>query len=596
MDANSVVRDWPAVVPPPSPRSPQDDGAWLRDLTLVKPRGVYDGATEIAGPLTEPDGRVGFRDVLSRRQKVTATLLIALNVAAAAGFVGWLAEPAHLPAARFGGHPAAVAGAAAFGLLVLLELIRLVQGATLWVFTMRAKDPVPVAAPPGLRVAVLTTIVPGKEPLDLVVRTLAAMRRIRYSGQVDVWILDEGDDVEVRRAAARLGVRHFSRKGRPEYNQPSGEFKARTKAGNHNAWRAEHEHSYDVVAQMDPDHVPHPEFLERTLGYFTDPDVAFVVAPQVYGNLHEGFVQHAAATQAYFFHGVIQRGGNGMHAPLLIGTNHLYRTGAWRQIGGYQDSVIEDHLTAMRVYAAVNTATGNRYRGVYTPDILSVGEGPGSWTDFFNQQKRWAYGIWEILLRHTPRVFPRLAGRQRLAFGLLQIFYPSVAVVWLLGTLLTLSSVTTGVATVSVPGRTWLALWAFSMASSVSLFLWLRRFNLVEHERREWGIAGMAMLAATIPVYAAAAFTALARRPLAYAVTAKGNLSSPDRLRTFRAHLAWAGLAIGGIGTALAMHRDAPAILSWLSVTSAVTLAPAAGHLVSRLRRRGAGAGAAVGS
>jgi cellulose synthase/poly-beta-1,6-N-acetylglucosamine synthase-like glycosyltransferase len=36
---------------------------------------------------------------------------------------------------------------------------------------------------------------------------------------------------------------------------------------------------------MDPDHVPRKNFLMRTLGYFKDQDVAFVVAPQVYGNI-----------------------------------------------------------------------------------------------------------------------------------------------------------------------------------------------------------------------------------------------------------------------------------------------------------------------
>src|SRR5262249_59601927 len=114
------------------------------------------------------------------------------------------------------------------------------------------------APPIGWRVAVLTTIVPGKEPLELVERTLRRMRRIAYCGRVDVWILDEGDDPGVRAMAQRLGVRHFSRKGRPEYNQASGEFRARSKAGNHNAWRAEHEHRYDAVAQIDPRHVPPP--------------------------------------------------------------------------------------------------------------------------------------------------------------------------------------------------------------------------------------------------------------------------------------------------------------------------------------------------
>src|SRR5439155_19877089 len=160
-----------------------------------------------------------------------------------------------------------------------------------------AKDPVPVDPPIGWRIALLTTIVPSKEPIEIVERSLRRMRRVAYCGQVDVWILDEGDDPEVKAMAARLGVHHFSRKGRPEYNQPAGQFRARCKAGNHNAWRVEHEHEYDVVAQMDPDHVPLPCFLERTLGFFRDPDVAFVVAPQVCGNAYDDWIAQGASVQ-----------------------------------------------------------------------------------------------------------------------------------------------------------------------------------------------------------------------------------------------------------------------------------------------------------
>jgi cellulose synthase (UDP-forming) len=527
---------------------------------------------------------IRYRPTLGRRERVVAGSLVALNVAAGLVFIGWLARPAHLPTGQ-GPGVLAVLSIVAFGLLLVLELVRLLQCATLWVFTLRAKDPVPVRAASGLRVAVLTTIVPRKEPLDLVAGTLEAMRRIRHEGVLDVWILDEGDDPEVRRTAARLGVRHFSRKNQSRYNQKAGPFKARTKAGNHNAWRAEFEHGYDVVAQMDPDHVPHPDFLVRTLGYFSDPDVAFVVAPQVYGNLHDGYVQHASATQAYLFHGVIQRGGNGLGAPLLIGTNHLYRPTAWRETGGYQDSIIEDHLTAMAVFATTNPATGNRYRGVYTPDVLAVGEGPTSWTDYFNQQKRWAYGIWEILVSHSPRMLPALDRGQRWAFALLQSFYPSTAAVFVLGNLLSLFTVVTGAATTRLDVGTYFLLWVPTVLTSLGLFLWLRRFNLVAHERREWGVRGMTMLVATVPVYVTAAITALARRPLAYAVTAKGDLATPDRLRTFRPHLVWATVTLMGLAVGLVSATPPPPVLGWLALTLVSVLAPVAVHLVGCARR-----------
>ena len=180
-----------------------------------------------------------------------------------------------------------MSGYLALFMVVGVEVIRVLQTSSLWVFAAAAEDPIPMAPEPGTRVAVLTTIVPAKEPLGLVLNTLRAMKRLVHDGPVDVWLLDEGNDPDVRKAVEEIGVKHFSRKGVDRWNTESGAFRAKTKAGNHNAWRDAHESQYEVVAQMDPDHVPQPDFLTRTIGYFRDPDVAFVVAPQVYGNSNE---------------------------------------------------------------------------------------------------------------------------------------------------------------------------------------------------------------------------------------------------------------------------------------------------------------------
>ncbi|MGA4540158.1 glycosyltransferase family 2 protein [Uniformispora flossi] len=540
---------------------------------------AYVACADTSGPLRPvPDGdyRVEYRRTASTGAKIVLTVLVLVNAAAAVAFIGWLLLPEHVPGPGVrwsdGGRLAVARGA--FCVVVLVELIRLVQSAAVWLFAFRARDPIPVEPPSGLRVAVLTTIVPAKEPIAIVERTLLAMKEIEYDGTVDVWILDEGDDPAVKAMAARIGVRHFSRKGRPEYNQAEGEFRAKTKSGNHNSWRAEHERDYDVVAQMDPDHVPLTCFLRRTLGYFRDPDTAFVVAPQVYGNMYDNWVAHGASVQQYLFSGLVERGGNGMDAPLLIGTNHLYRPAAWEQIGGYQDSIIEDHLTSMRVQATDNPATGRRWKGVYTPDVLAVGEGPTSWTDYFNQQKRWAYGIWEILLRRKLQRGIRLKFRQRVLYGFVQFYYPSVALTTVLGGLATATYLLFGVTSLSVDNSHWLALWGASMGSWFVLWLWLRRFNLAAHERREIGMAGMGLALFAGPVYVAAAVAALFRRPLAYAVTAKGELRSAESFRTFRLHFLWALLAAGLLGASFALHHDVTVLRVWAGVSLATGLGP----------------------
>jgi cellulose synthase (UDP-forming) len=533
-------------------------------------------ATEVTGPLQPAGSTVRYRDALTPRQRRKVLALGWLHISLAVALAGYLLLPSNLPRLE-AGPVVDVAVVTGLVLMVLLQLVAAVRTWTITYHAGRARDPIPMRPQAGLRVAVLTTIVPGKEPIELVMATLRAMLRIRHDGVLDVWLLDEGDDPEVRRRCEAIGVRHFSRKGRPEWNQASGPFRARTKHGNHNSWRVDHELDYDVVAQMDPDHIPFPNFLERTLGYFSDPDVAFVVAPQVYGNLIESFVARGAAELAYIFHGIIQRGGNGHDAPLLIGTNHLYRPAAFRQIGGYQDCIIEDHLTAMLVYAAVNEETGRNWKGVYTPDIIAVGEGPATFSDFFSQQKRWAYGMWEIVRRHSPTVFPRMrTAQQRRSFLALQTHYPTTAVTWVSGVLLSSLYLFGGVTVTHLPLLQWGLLFGANLFVGLVFAFCMRRFNLVEHERRSWGVTGMLLDLVTAPVYVAAAAAQLAGRPLTYVVTAKGSAATRDSWRSFRPHLLWGGLSVTAMGTGWLSGHHYPALYIWAGLTTVICFAPLA--------------------
>lgn len=586
--APGIPGDRPPVVrsaPPPTGPGPE------RRRRNIRARLAYAGCGATAGPLTapaRPDAAVRFRRVASPTARLVLTLLVLVNSAAGLLFVGWLLLPQHVPGtggSALGGWQT-LAARLGFCIVVGVELIRLAQNMVVWMFAFHARDPVPVDPPVGLRVALLTTIVPSKEPIDVVERTLRRLRQIVYCGRVDVWILDEGDDPAVREMAARLGVRHFTRKGRPEYNRPAGEFRARTKSGNHNAWRAEHERHYDVVANVDPDHVPLPNFLERTLGYFRDPDVAFVVTPQVYGNMHQNFVAHGASVQQYLYNGLIARGGNGLDAPLLTGTGHLYRPAAWRTIGGYQDSIIEDHLTSIRVHAATNPGTGNRWKGVYTPDVVAIGEGPTSWADYFNQQKRWAAGISEILVRPELRAPRDLPSRRRWQYRLLQFYYPSVAVSLLLGNIATAIYLLTGVSAAQLDVTVWSMLWAATFCTWFALWLWLRRFNIAPHEREEIGVVGMALALFAGPVYVAAGIGALLRRKLGFVVTAKGKLRTSESLGTFRLHLCWAAAAAGLLGASFVLGTDAPLLRVWPVLTLLTGLGPPLIALGTNLRTR----------
>jgi cellulose synthase/poly-beta-1,6-N-acetylglucosamine synthase-like glycosyltransferase len=542
-------------------------------------------ASETTGPLQPTSAVVKYRKATTKRQFATILMLGCLHLAYAAALVVFLLLPGNLPLLSTS-VPHDLLTGLGLTVMVLLQGVAIVRTWNLMWFATHMRDPIPTQSRPGLRVAVLTTIVPAKEPVEMVMKTLRAIKQIRHDGPVDVWLLDEGDDPAVRQRCEAMGVRHFSRKGHPEWNRPSGEFRAKSKAGNHNAWRSVHENDYDVVAQMDPDHVPHANFLERTLGYFADPDTGFVVAPQAYGNQSESFVARGSAEMAYLFHGVTQRGANGLSAPLLIGTNHLYRPSCWHDIGGYQDSIIEDHLTSMAVCATINPATGNHWRGVYTPDVLAVGEGPANYTDFFSQQKRWAYGIWEVVRHHSPRLLPKMHGnKQRLSYVTLQNHYPNTAIGWVAGVFLSAIYLVGGVQVTRLPLTIWAIVFVPGMILAFAFIQYLRRFNLAEHERKSWGLHGMALELITGPVFVAAGAAQVAGRRLVYVVTPKAAAATTDSIRAFRAHLGWAAGTGLSVAAGILFGHDYWTFLFWAGAVVVICTTPVVVLLVIKVRQ-----------
>ena len=546
--------------------------------------------SQLAGPIREPDPaegayRVAYRgvDAVHGRGRVARSLLVAgLNFAFEALFFLWLLHPSHRPPV-FGSTFAIYANWIVIGSIGLMELLRLINVFSLSLASVISRDPVPVPPRPDQRIAFLTTIVPSKEPIDVVRGTLQAALRIQYDGILDVWILDEGDDADVKAMCRELGVNHFTRKGIEKYNQRKGAFKAKTKHGNYNAWVSEHGDSYEVFLSVDPDHVPLPNYAERILGYFRDPDVAYVVGPQCYAN-DETFVTRAAESQQFPFHSLIQRAANRYNAAMLVGTNNAIRISALRAVGGLSDSITEDMATGLKFHTRRNAASGRRWKSVYTPDVLAVGEGPSSWGDFFSQQMRWSRGTFEVLLKEMIFRLPRLSPGRALHYILITTFYPSMAIGWVLGAVNACLFLALGVQGVVVPVQLWLALYIDATAFQLWVYLRNRRYNVSPYEPEgSSGIKGMLMSIFAAPIFAASLIATILRLPAKFVVTPKGLSSSADHILTFRRHLQWAALLIGAIVLAIFQGYATPAVLLWPAVALAACLAPPVLCLVERI-------------
>lgn len=332
----------------------------------------------------------GVRVVMSPASRRVYQLVTVVLVAAIALFaVHWTRVP------EWSSYPGLML---AMTLVLALAVAPFLQS---WAALSSMRRPQPPDPPVGLRVAMITTFVPGHESLDMLEATLEAMGRVRYPH--DVWVLDEGDDEAVKALCARLGARHFSRRGRPELNTPDGPLAQRTKYGNVNAWLSTPAaDAYDVVSAFDPDHVPLPSFLERTLGYFTDSRIGFVQAAQVYYNQPAGLVARGAAEETYAYYSTTLMSGYGVGYTVVVGCHNTHRMTALRAVGGFAPHDADDLVIGLNYLA-------HGWEGVYVPETLALGLTPVDWTSYFTQQRRWARSVFDIKLRILPALRPRLA-------------------------------------------------------------------------------------------------------------------------------------------------------------------------------------------
>jgi cellulose synthase/poly-beta-1,6-N-acetylglucosamine synthase-like glycosyltransferase len=538
----------------------------------------YDRFSSLAGELSEPPVelcyRVAFRR-LGNWRPVRTALLVLLALVFVGGFLVWLMLPSHWPH-RTNDLALEIASGVMIFNTGVIGLLALVNVSTLCRASLAARDPIPVHPQPGTRVAFLTTIVPASEPLAVVRRTLEAALRIRHEGQLDVWLLDEGGDANVAAMCAELGVRHFSREGISAWNQSKGPFKAKSKHGNYNSWLDAHGDDYELMISVDPDHVPFPSFCERFLGYFRDPNVAFVVGPQVYGN-YRGFVTRAAESQQFLFHSLLQRAGNRSRTPMLVGTNNALRISALKAIGGFQDSITEDMATSLEFHTSRNPETGERWSSVYTPDLIAVGEGPESFTDYFAQQWRWSRGTDDVMLSRFWGRARKLTPRQIVHYALLLSYYPTSAVAWILGVLNGILYLTLHAGGVTVPMHLWLMLYVDAAALQVSLYFWNRRHNVSPHERQgSSGVAGMFISTLSTPIYVSSLLASLRKREGGFVVTCKGESKQADTLATFKQHLRWAAIIALPLLGSLILESDDPWMYLWSLLSLLVCLAPVA--------------------
>jgi len=360
----------------------------------------------------------------------------------------------------------------------------------------RAADPPPVD--PDLTVDVLVTAC--REPPELVRRSLAAAVRMR--GEHVTWLADDGDDPRLRAVARELDARYLTREGNRH-----------RKAGNVNA--ALQRLQGDVVVIFDVDHVPEPEFLERTLGHFRDPGLGFVQVMLSFSNGNASWIARASSESCSDYYNPTCMGADRMGGASLVGTNALIRRSALDSIGGYRPGLAEDLATSIQLHAG-------GWRSVYVAEPLAPGLAPEDLSAWFVQQLKWSRGVFDLLLTAYPRRFVDLTWGQRIAYLVRMTYYwVGVVVVIHLGFLIAL--LLGGSRVAQIDFQDYLvhatplivcsltirqtAMWFFRHPSTRMRLLWRAMF----------------LVTATWPLYALAWVLALVRIPVRFHPTPKSQ-------------------------------------------------------------------------
>ncbi|MEX2177915.1 MAG: glycosyltransferase [Gemmatimonadaceae bacterium] len=366
-----------------------------------------------------------------------------------------------------------------------------------WRLTNRSPPP----PPPGLGVDVFITNF--DEPLEVLRRTAIGARAIRYPHRT--YMLDDGKREDVRAMAEELGIGYIRRV-----------TNTNAKAGNLNF--ALSVTTGEFILQLDADHVPHPTIVDRLVGYFEDPLLAMVQAPQDFYNV-DSFT-HVVNDEGRrlweenrIFYALIQPGRDHWNASFFCGSCGMIRRSALEAIGGFaSQTIIEDMETTIQLHA-------RGYKTAYHRETLAYGLAPGSAGAYHVQRMRWGQGAMQVLRKLKPLTMRTLTLPQRLAYfaGTVcyfegwqkAVFYLTPLLFFFTG-ILPIAGSQEAFLTRLVPYLI-LSVLAFELlARGTGYILLSERFTMV----RVW-------------TYMLAALAIFTRKPLRFNVTPKGHSSVP---------------------------------------------------------------------
>lgn len=244
------------------------------------------------------------------------------------------------------------------------------------------------------------------EPPELVCTTLNAIAQVHYSNYEVVVIDNNTQDPNlwrpVQQHCAQLGdrFRFF------HVDRLSG-----AKAGALNFALRHTVNDAELVAVIDADYQIQPDFLERLVGYFTDPNLGYVQTPHDYRNWQGNSYLEACYWEYMLYFRLHLSCLNEWMASHIIGTMCITRRQALEAAGGWAEwCLTEDSECAVRIHAL-------GYTSLFINHTFGRGLIPENFRLYKKQRLRWTIGPIQQIQRHWRLYLPSGMGSPSLLTG-----------------------------------------------------------------------------------------------------------------------------------------------------------------------------------
>ncbi|WP_165380394.1 glycosyltransferase [Candidatus Finniella inopinata] len=274
------------------------------------------------------------------------------------------------------------------------------------------------------------------EDPELVRLSIQDAKRVTYSelSKVNIYVLDDGNRPEMEKIAVEETVEYLSRQNNVGY-----------KAGNLS--NGLYHSNGEFIIVCDADTRLYPDFLEKTIGFFDNPSVAWVQTPQWFYDLHDGidprsyfkklfpyvgkmmglFVYHVFGVRQFLadpflsdgtiFYDVILNRRNAHNASFCCGAGSIHRRTALLEIAkAYALSIGKDHkdLEAFRpflfhisedIYTSLEIHKSKKWISILYPQVLSKMLSPQDGLSRHKQLYRYALGTLDMAKKEGGILF-----------------------------------------------------------------------------------------------------------------------------------------------------------------------------------------------